>query len=339
VRVLIVKLSSLGDIVHTMPVVADIRAAHPGAVIDWVVEPAFAPLVRRIDGIGEVIEAPLRRWRERWWSGQVRREWSAFKLRMQRDAYDAVIDLQGLTKSVFVARLAPGRRYGIANRTEGSSHELLARWLVDQAIALPPRIHALDRGRLLVSKVLGTRIDSPPRFGLQARPQPPQRYRTMVFVHGTSRLDKLWPEARWATLGRRFVETGWHIGLPHGDEMEQVRAERLAAAIHSQAVAFDSGVLAGGPLIEVWPRMRLDALIDRLGSTQGVIGVDSGPSHIAVALGLPHVQLYLHPTAWRTGPRPEHGHSHQLSIGGETAPTLDAVWAAWQRVATRARGA
>jgi len=62
-RVLIVKLSSLGDVVHAMPVVNDIRAAHPGAQIDWVVEPGFAPLVRRIEGIGEVIECALRRWR------------------------------------------------------------------------------------------------------------------------------------------------------------------------------------------------------------------------------------------------------------------------------------
>lgn len=337
-RVLIVKLSSLGDVAHTLPVVADIRAAHPDAVVDWVVEPAFAGLVRRVDGIHEVIEAPLRRWRERWWTAKTRAEWRAFKQRLRRDRYDAVIDLQGLTKSALVARLAQGRSYGIANRTEGSSHEAPARWLVDLAIPLPPRVHALDRGRQLVARVLGTRVEGTPRYGLPAAskrlPQP-----TIVFVHGSSREDKLWPESRWIALGRRFTDAGWHVALPHGDEMEQVRAERLAAAIDSEATAFGASRASAEPIVMVWPRLRIDALIDRLATTHGVIGVDSGISHIAVALGLPHVQLYLHPTAWRTGPQPAHGARHQRSIGGESIPSVDEVWAAWQRVEARARGA
>lgn len=337
-RILIVKLSSLGDVIHALPVVHDIRAAHPGALIDWVVEPAFAPLVKRVDGIGEVIDCALRRWREHWWAAKTRTEWRAFKQRLQRERYDAVIDLQGLTKSALVARLARGRRYGIANKTEGSSYEAPARWLVDLAITLPPHIHVLDRSRHLVARALGLKEQGAPVFGLRARAQQLDRL-TIVLVHGSSREDKLWPDARWVALGRRLVEAGWQIILPHGNELEQTRAEQLAAAIDSQLLAFHDTGLGAGASVQVWPRMRLDTLLDRMAAVHGVIGIDSGLSHLAVALGLPHVQLYLYPTAWRTGPLPAHGAKHQRAIGGDTTPTVDEVWAAWQRVQARTPGA
>ena len=168
--------------------------------------------------------------------------------------------------------------------------------------------------------------------------RPKLDHQTVVFVHGSSREDKLWPETRWVALGRRFVEAGWHIALPHGNELELVRAERLAAEIDSEVTAFLDTSMGAGAAVQVWPRLRIDALVDRLAQTHGVIGLDSGVSHIAVALGLPHLQLYLHPTAWRTGPQPAHGLRYQRSIGGETMPTVDEVWAGWQRIEARARG-
>lgn len=300
-RILIVKLSSLGDVAHTLPVVADIRAAHPDARVDWVVEPAFAGLVRRVDGIGDVIDAPLRRWRDNWWRAKTRSEWRAFKERLRREPYDAVIDLQGLTKSALVARLARGRSYGIANRTEGSSHEAPARWLVDLAIQLPPRVHALDRARQLVARVLGTQVQGPPDFGLRSSAaklaQP-----TVVFVHGSSREDKLWPEARWVALGRRFTDAGWHVALPHGDEFEQVRAERLAAAIDVDITAFGESRSSVGPVVQVWPRLGLDALVDRLGAVHGVVGAGGELGSLAGALELPRVSLAGAPSVddvWR----------------------------------------
>src|SRR6188768_2901915 len=124
-KILFVKLSSLGDVVHTMPALQDIRLALPHARIDWVVEKGFAPLVERVDGIGRVIACELRRWRKTPLSAQTRREWRAFREELRSDAYDAVIDLQGLTKSALVSRAArlssDGRRHALANRTEGSS--------------------------------------------------------------------------------------------------------------------------------------------------------------------------------------------------------------------------
>lgn len=328
-RVLIVKLSSLGDVVHAMPVIDDLHRAHPGVVVDWVVEPAFAPLLRRVDGIGEVIECALRRWRKGWWTAEVRAEWRAFRGRLHRERYDAVIDLQGLTKSALVARLARGTRYGLAHRTDGSSHEAPARWLVDHALSVPRHIHAVDRSRAVVAQVsqalsAAPPMAGPPHYGLRAatRPMDTSAAPCVVFVHGTSRDDKLWPEGDWVALGRRIAAAGWQVALPQAGAAEAARAGRIAAGI--------------GPAASVWPAMALDALVDVLGAAQGVIGVDSGLSHIAVALGLPHVQLYNFPTSWRTGPQPAHGHRHQVSVEGVPAPALDSVWQAWRNVTSAA---
>ncbi|MBC7956242.1 MAG: lipopolysaccharide heptosyltransferase I [Cytophagales bacterium] len=316
-RVLIVKLSSLGDVVHAMPVVHDIQTVYSNAHIDWVVEPAFAPLVRRVQGVDEVIECAQRRWRKAWWTSAVRAEWRAFRTRLTTQRYDAVLDLQGLTKSALVARLANGPSFGLANRTEGSGYELPARWLVDQTIPMEPHIHALDRSRELAARALNYGLGGSPHFGLQAHggrtAQP-----TVVFVHGSSRADKLWPEESWVDLGKRMLASGFMVALPHAGAEELARAQRLAKAL--------------GPRAVVWPEMSLDDMVDQLGATQGVIGVDSGLSHIAVALNLPHVQLYNFPTAWRTGPQQAHGHRHQVAIERDPTPEVDLVWATWQVV-------
>ena len=318
-RILIVKLSSLGDVVHTLPVVADLRAAHPGATIDWVVEPSFAPLLERVDGVARVIELPLRRWtRDGFWRPRVWRALGDFARGLRGARYDAVLDLQGLTKSALVAALSRGPGFGLANRTEGSSHEWPARWLVAHPIRVEPRSHALDRGRALVARALGTRDDGAPVYGLRPKVVPADGAGTVVLIHGTSRDDKLWPEAHWIELGRRLAAAGLRIALPRVDAAELARAERLAAAI--------------GEACTVWPSLDLGALVDRMEGAAGAIGVDSGPSHIAVALGLAHVQIYNHPTAWRTGPQARHGQAHQVSVEGGRTPSVDAVWSAWQAV-------
>jgi len=175
-RVLIVKLSSLGDVIHAMPVVHDLQAACPGVLIDWVVEPGFAPLVRRVAGIHRVIDCAQRRWRKRGISGlfsaDVRAEKRAFRDALRAEAYDAVIDLQGLTKSALVARqarLAPGgERIALANRTEGSGYEAPTRWVADRAIRIEPHIHVIDRSRALCARALGYAVSGPPVFGLRA---------------------------------------------------------------------------------------------------------------------------------------------------------------------------
>ena len=342
-RILIVKLSSLGDVVHAMPAVQDLRqalmpgnaATAEGASIDWVVERGFAPLVRRCAGVDRTIESDIRRWRKTPWRSETRRAFKIFLAELRQHAYDAVIDLQGLTKSALVGRLArlspSGRRYGLANRTEGSSHEAPARWLVDVAIRLEPRIHVVSRGRELCARALAYPLPKTLSYGLQLQTDAGRsaagpfesgsaaaasvRRPLVLLVHGTSRVDKLWPESHWVELGQRIINQGYRVALLHGGEEEQLRSQRIARALGRQA--------------SVWPRMDLDTLLDQMARANGVIGVDSGLSHIAVALDLPHVQIYNFDTAWRTGPQAA---EHQRSVVAQPAPTVDAVWNLWQQV-------
>jgi heptosyltransferase-1 len=333
-KVLIVKLSSLGDVVHAMPAVQDLRSALPEARIDWVVERGFAPLVQRCEGVRRVIPCELRRWRKAPLSRATRHEWRAFRNELHAETYDAVIDLQGLTKSALVAhmaRLAPGgRRYAMANRTEGSSYEAPTRWVADVAIAVEPQSHAVQRGRALCAQAFGYALSGPPRFGLGRAAS--ARENTVVLIHGTSREDKCWPEAHWIALGRRLLDEGRRIVLPHGSEAERERAVRIAAALGGADDAGGAG--AAGGRVEVWPKLALDALTDRLAGCAGVIGVDSGLSHIAVALDLPHVQLYNFDTAWRTGPAAAGSPGvRQCSVYAQPTPSVDAAWQAWRQVA------
>lgn len=317
-NILIVKLSSLGDVVHAMPAVQDIRAALPQARIDWVVEKGFAPLAARCQGVQRVIPCELRRWRKAPFAEATRAAWRAFRADLDAQAYDAVIDLQGLTKSALVAwlvRLAPGgKRYALANQTDGSGYERPTRWVADVAVTVQPHIHAVQRSRVLCAQALGYAVPAGLRFGLTAQ-SAPAATRCVAFVHGTSRDDKCWPESHWLALGRQLIAAGHTIGLPHGSDAEQARSERMAAAL--------------GPQAQVWPRLDLGALTDRLAGCAGVIGVDSGLSHIAVALDLPHVQIYNFDTAWRTGPE---GDGRQRSVYAHPTPGVDAVWQAWQQV-------
>lgn len=316
-NILIVKLSSLGDVVHAMPAVQDILAARPDARIDWVVERGFAPLVQRCAGVRRVIPCELRKWRKAPLSAQTRQAWRAFRAELRQERYDAVIDLQGLTKSGLIAHmalLAPGgQRYAMANRTRGSSYEAPTRWLADVAVPVAFDSHAVQRSRELCARALGYEPAATVRFGLDAGGG--ARGRGVVFVHGTSRADKCWPEDHWVELGKRLVAGGHTVELPHGSEEEEQRSLRIAAALGPQAL--------------VWPRLALDELTQRMGRSFGVIGVDSGLSHIAVALDLPHVQVYNFDTAWRTGPLDG---ARQRNVYAEPTPPVDSVWEAWRAV-------
>ncbi len=321
-KILIVKLSSLGDVVHAMPAVQDIRRALPQAQIDWVVEQGFAPLVQRCAGVRRVIPCELRRWRKAPLAAPTRAAWAAFKRELQYEAYDAVIDLQGLSKSALVAwlaRLAPqGRRYALANRTDGSGYEAPTRWVADVAVRITPHVHAVQRSRLLCAQALGYALPAAEVYGLQPRATAdsgtPAARPCVALVHGTSRADKQWPLPHWIALARQLNAAGYDVALLHGSDAEQQRSEAMAAEM---------------PNARLWPRLALDALTDALAGCAGVIGVDSGLSHIAVALDLPHVQLYNFDTAWRTGPIER---LRQRSVYAQPAPAVDAVWLAWQAV-------
>jgi heptosyltransferase I len=344
-KVLIVKLSSLGDVVHAMAAVQDMRRAVPGVEIDWVVERAFAPVVARCEGVARVIPCDLRRWRKTPFEKSTRQEWRVFRAALRAHAYDAIIDLQGLTKSALVSWLArktpKGRRYGLANQTDGSAFEAPARWVADVAIELEPRVHVVERSRVLCAASLGYSAETPAQFGLRpgvlaltppapaglaSNPFAPRKP-WVALVHGTSRADKQWPHASWVEIGRRLNHDGFGVALPHGNAAERIASEAIAAELDDAWV---------------WPALDLDAVVDTLARCAGVIGVDSGLSHIAVALNLPHVQIYNFDTYWRTGPPPPPQAAPdgvarlawQVSVYDPEQPRIDAVWRAWEDLAT-----
>ena len=318
---------------HAMPAMQDIRAALPDAKIDWVVERAFAPLVARCAGINRIITCELRSWRKKPFAAQTRAQWRQFKVDLQQQDYDAVIDLQGLSKSALVSRLArtspQGLRYAMANRTDGSGYEAPTRWVADRAIALKTHVHAVDRSRMVCAQALGYHYTGAPVCGLVPQGlavQPAQPVKTanvpamvskpmVALVHGTSRADKEWPLQHWVALGRQFNQNGLRVALPQGNAQELTTSQAIAAQLDDAWV---------------WPAMALDAVCDTLARCAGVIGVDSGLSHIAVALGLPHVQIYNFDTAWRTGPQSPERHT---SVFASPHPDVQSVWQAWASLA------
>jgi ADP-heptose:LPS heptosyltransferase len=209
---------------------------------------------------------------------------------LQAHSYDAVIDLQGLTKSALIARLArltdKGRRIAMANRTQGSAYEAPTRWVSDIAVPCAWHSHAVQRARHVCAQALGYAESTESRQTLFIAPQAHVAPHTVALVHGTSRLDKTWPLAHWITLALQLNARGFELAIPQSNDAEAQTAAAIAAAV---------------PGAVVWPRGDVLSLTRSLAACKGVIGVDSGPSHIAVALGLPHVQIYNFDTAWRTG--------------------------------------
>ena len=314
-RVLLVKLSSLGDVVHSLPAAMDLQTQVPGVHIDWVVEPAFAPLLELCPAVKRVIPCDMRKWRRQWWTVQTRQAWASFQQDLQSKAYDAVIDLQGLSKSALISKLAKlspnGKRYAMANRTEGSGYEAPTRWVADVALSCEWHSHALDRARHVCAQALGYALPNHLQTGLQALPHPDVQARTVALVHGSSRADKAWPLAHWQTLAHTLQQQGFAMALPHANDAELQTAQAVASAC---------------PGAVIWPRCDLVELTQRLAACMGVVGVDSGVSHIAVALGLPHVQIYNFDTAWRTGPK---GCAWQQSVFAKPTPSPAAVLSAW----------
>lgn len=284
-RVLLVKTSSLGDVVHNLPVATDIARHRPDARIDWIVEEPFADIPRLHPAVGRVIPVAVRRWRGTLGRRAVWSEMGEFRRRLRAEAYDVVIDTQGLLKSALIARqarLAPdGRRcgYGRAVAREG-----LAAHLYHLGYDIPRSLHAVERNRRLAAAALGYALDTPCNYGIAAAPlrAPWLDAATggrpyAVLLTATSRAAKEWPEEHWRALLALLDGLGWRAVLPAGSESERARAARLAA---SSAVG-----LAAPPL-------DIAALAGLMAGAGAVIGVDTGLVHLAAALGRPTVALF-----------------------------------------------
>lgn len=321
-KILLVRVSSLGDVLHNLPLVADILRHHPGAQVDWVVEEGYVSLVRLNPMVRKVIPFALRRWKKGLGDAAVRAELRGFFRDLRAEQYDYVFDTQGLIKTGIImaaARVRPGgQKIGLANGTEDSGYEGISRVFHTRSIAVEPRTHAVARGRQVVAAALGYTVDSPPDFGL-ARPglPPPSVTRPdwmpagdyAVFFHGTARDAKKWASAHWIALGRALAPLP--ILLPWGSPREKQEAEALAAAL---------------PNARVLPKLSMMDAVELARHAALAVGVDTGLTHIAAAFVRPTVEIYCDSPRWKT----EGNWSPRIVNLGDTGapPTVEQVVAA-----------
>ncbi len=305
-NILIVRVSSLGDVVHNMPMVADIKRHFPDAQIDWVVEEAYVGLIRLNPYVRNIIPIALRRWRKTPLQATTRAELSHFYRSLRAEAYDFVFDTQGLLKTGIVmrlARLAPGgRRVGLANATEGSGYEPLSRVFHTDSVTVGLHEHAVQRARLVAATAMGYPIDNADAsaghridFGLPqgsvmdtiADPAwswlPQQPY--VVLLHATARAAKQWAPANWIALAQALSQRGLTVLLPWGSASEQRAAHALAASM---------------PGAIVLPKLSVTDAVRVLSGAALVVGLDTGLTHIAAACRRPTIELYCDSPRWKT---------------------------------------
>ena len=284
-RILIVKTSSMGDVIHNLPIVTDIQAHVPNAVIDWVVEEAYADLVSLHPGVTRVLPVAWRRWRKSLTSWKTWSEMRDFRYGLQRDTYDYILDTQGLIKSAVIVKLAHGRtKCGFDARV---ARESWAARAYDAKFVIPRNAHAVERNRWLAGAALEYypdehRLD----YGLQLPDTPPAGDPFAVCLPSTSRSDKMWPETHWIALGGWLNRQGLSVVMPAGSPAEVRSVSRLAGAM---------------PSARVLPHMRLSHLAAWIRQAAVVIGVDTGLTHLGAALRRPTVGLYVHSDPERCG--------------------------------------
>jgi heptosyltransferase-1 len=289
VKILLVRVSSLGDVLHNLPMVADILRHHPGAAIDWVVEEGYVSLVRLQPDVRKIIPWALRRWRKSLARKETRAEIAAFFRTLREEEYDYVFDTQGLLKTGIIMGAARGRhKVGLANGSEGSGYEGISRIFHTRSIPLDPRTHAVARGRMVAAAALGYPLDAPPDFGLplpradeRSDWMPPNDY--AVFFHGTARDAKKWAPANWVAVGKALAPMP--VLLAWGSAPEKAEAEALAAQL---------------PNAKVLPRLSMMEAVKLAQHASLAIGVDTGLTHIAAAFYRPTIELYCDSPKWKT---------------------------------------
>lgn len=278
-RVLLVKTSSMGDVLHSLPALTDAQQVIADIQFDWVVEEGFSQIPTWHNAVNQVIPVAIRRWRKNWFSAPIRAERAAFRAKLQATQYDAVIDAQGLLKSAFlVTRLAHGDKHGYDRH---SIREPLASFFYDHRYSISKQQHAVERIRQLFAKSLG--YTCPTQQGdyaiaqhfLQSDEEHQSPY--VVFLHSTTRDDKHWPEENWRQLISLMANTGIKIKLPWGAPHEQQRAQRLAE---------------GFDFVEVLPKLTLAEVAQQIANAKAVVSVDTGLSHLTAALDKPNFTLF-----------------------------------------------
>jgi len=289
VKVMLVKMSSLGDVIHTLPALSDAYSAIPGIRFDWVVEEAFAEIPRWHAAVDRVVPVALRRWRTKPLQFLSGGHWRALREVLKEKPYDLAIDAQGLIKSAIITAQiqAPG-----AGFARSSAREPLAALAYQQRFIVPKQQHAIARSRALFAAALGYRLPSTaPDFGIGnpltvgAMESEP----SLVFCHASARDEKLWPEAYWVELACKAVLAGHRIDLPWGNQTESLRAMRIRDAVIEAVCEAGS---ATASVIRVLPRSTLSQMAEHFRRAQAAVAVDTGLGHLAAAVDCPMVSLY-----------------------------------------------
>jgi len=311
--VLFIKTSSLGDVIHQMPAMTELRRNRPSARISWVVEQAFAPLARLNAAVDEVIPVDSRRWRRQLHRAATWRDAKDFLIALRARPHDEVVDTQGLFRTALIAKLARGRRHGYDAR---SVREPPASLLYDVRHAVDRNLHAIARNRLLSGLALGYAPDDVLDFGLdRVGLADPATAPYGVLLHATAQVAKEWPERSWVEVGQMLGARGVELRLPWGTLRERDRSVRIAKALGHARVP---------------ERAPLDATARMIAGASFAIGVDTGLMHLAAALGVPLVGVFVGSEPGLTGPR---GGGQIAVVGGKAdLPSVGEVVAALDRI-------
>ncbi|MFA9489313.1 MULTISPECIES: lipopolysaccharide heptosyltransferase RfaC [unclassified Mannheimia] len=277
-KVLIVKTSSMGDVLHTLPALTDMQNAISNLSVDWVVEENFAEIPTWHSAVNKVIPVAIRRWRKNLCKRATWVEWQNFLQELKSEQYDAVIDAQGLIKSaVLVTRQANGKKFGY---DKNSAREGLSSLFYDEKFDIPYQQHAVERIRKLCAKSLGyTFPKTKGNYSIAQRFAKKSEKITayVMLIHATTRADKHWKEAYWVEVIQELAKQNIEVRLAWGNQIEKERAERLAIVASN---------------VVVLPKMGLTELATQIAGAKAVVSVDTGLSHLAAALDKPNVILY-----------------------------------------------
>ncbi|TJW45939.1 MAG: lipopolysaccharide heptosyltransferase I [Mesorhizobium sp.] len=304
-KVLIVKTSSMGDVIHTFPAVEDARRNRPDVSFDWCVEEAFAGIVALHPAIGEIHTVAIRRWRKQLLDGDTWREAAGLRRAFRNCRYDLVIDAQGLLKSVLVARQAAAP---IAGFDGSSAREPSASLFYDRRYAVPRDLHAIERTRRLFGLALGYEPDfSTLESGIVLPPAGMAGIsgKTAFLLHGTSREDKKWPVGDWIETARLLMKRGMTPVTTWSNDREKAVAEAIVQAV---------------PQTVLVPKSPLAEIAAIIGRAVLVVGADTGLTHLASAFGLPTVAIFLATEPGLTGPRGPFSSTLLAVPGGRVTP-------------------
>lgn len=295
-RILLIKMSSMGDIFHTFPAITDLKDQYPNAKIDWVVEEGFAEIAAWHPAISRVIPIGLRRWlkakdRISW------REFKAWRKALRQQHYDYVIDAQGLVKSALIARCAnTNKRYGYDTQ---SAREPISRWFYQQTYAVAKEQHAVERTRQLFSKMFNYPLTKSINFGIKQNFSHVQKNpQKLIFIIGTSWVTKLWAPHHWQALSTIAIAEGYAIEIIWGSESERIIADAIISACPAAT--------------RPQQRLSITTIAEMLVEATGVVGLDTGFSHLAGALETPTIALYGATSPTKVGLIGEHTRNLQM---------------------------